>query len=155
MPVCVCCAKLLQLCQTLFDPTDHARLFCPWDSLGKNTTVGSHALLQVIFPTQGSNPRHLLMFSAWQVGSLPLLPPGKSRLNDYQFKIQNNYPCEKPGLEFCSPGHMQYEQGQKFTHRGGAIAVMFEKHIMHDMGVMSSQTIYLYLAFRTNVASQL
>ena len=28
----------------------------PWNSPGKNTGVGSHALLQGIFPTQGSNP---------------------------------------------------------------------------------------------------
>ena len=28
----------------------------PWNSLGKNTGVGSHSLLQGIFPTQGSNP---------------------------------------------------------------------------------------------------
>ena len=34
-------------------------LLCPWDSPGKNTGVGCHALLQGIFPTQGSNP-HLL-----------------------------------------------------------------------------------------------
>ena len=32
------------------------RLLCPWDSPGENTGVGSHALLQAIFPTQGSNP---------------------------------------------------------------------------------------------------
>ena len=32
------------------------RLLCPWDSPGKSTGVGSHALLQGIFPTQGSNP---------------------------------------------------------------------------------------------------
>ena len=34
----------------------HTRLLCPWDSLGKNTGLGCHALLQGIFPTQGSNP---------------------------------------------------------------------------------------------------
>ena len=28
----------------------------PWDSLGKNTGVGCHALLQGVFPTQGLNP---------------------------------------------------------------------------------------------------
>ena len=33
-----------------------ARLLCPWDSPGKNPGVGCHALLQGIFPTQGSNP---------------------------------------------------------------------------------------------------
>ena len=32
------------------------RLLCPWDSPGKNTGVGCHALFQGIFPTQGSNP---------------------------------------------------------------------------------------------------
>ena len=33
-----------------------ARLLCPWNSLGKNTGLGSHSLLQGIFPTQGLNP---------------------------------------------------------------------------------------------------
>ena len=32
------------------------RLLRPWDSLGKNTGVGCHFLLQEIFPTQGLNP---------------------------------------------------------------------------------------------------
>ena len=32
------------------------RLLSPWNSPGKNTGVGSHCLLQGIFPTQGSNP---------------------------------------------------------------------------------------------------
>ena len=45
-----------------------ARLLCPWDSLGKNTGVGHHALLQRIFLTLGSN-LHLLH---WQADSLPL-----------------------------------------------------------------------------------
>ena len=35
---------------------DLARLLCPWNSLSKNTGVGSHSLLQGIFPIQGSNP---------------------------------------------------------------------------------------------------
>ena len=45
-----------------------ARLLCLWDFPGKNPGVGGHFLLQGIFPTQGSNPRHL----HWQAGSLPL-----------------------------------------------------------------------------------
>ena len=32
------------------------RLLCPWNSPGKSAGVGSHSLLQRIFPTQGSNP---------------------------------------------------------------------------------------------------
>ena len=31
------------------------RLLCPWNFPGKSTGVGSHFLLQGIFPTQGSN----------------------------------------------------------------------------------------------------
>ena len=33
---------------------------CPWDSPGKNTGVGCHALLQEIFLTQGVAPISLL-----------------------------------------------------------------------------------------------
>ena len=32
-----------------------ARVLCPWDSPGKNTRVGCHALLRHIFLTQGLN----------------------------------------------------------------------------------------------------
>ena len=35
--------------------TTAARLLCSWDSSGKNTGVGSHSLLQWIFPAQESN----------------------------------------------------------------------------------------------------
>ena len=47
-----------QSCPTLCDPMDlkPTRLLCPWNSPGKNTGVGCHALLQEIFPIQGSNP---------------------------------------------------------------------------------------------------
>ena len=38
--------------------------------------MGCHALLQGIFPTQGSNPP-ILRLLRWQAGSLPLMPPGK------------------------------------------------------------------------------
>ena len=76
------CAKLLQWCLTLCDSVNcslPARLLCPWDTPGKNTGVGCHALLQGIFPTQGSN-LYLLGLLHWQVGSLPVAPLGKSRL---------------------------------------------------------------------------
>ena len=47
-------AKSLQSCPTLHDPMT-ARLLCPWDSPGKNTGVGCHALLQGSFLTQELN----------------------------------------------------------------------------------------------------
>ena len=42
--------------------------------------MGCHFLLQVIFQTQGSNPR-LLYLLHWQMGSLPLAPPRKPYRN--------------------------------------------------------------------------
>ena len=56
--------------------SDSLLLFYPWDSPGKNTKVGCHALLWGIFQTHGLN-LHLLHLLHWQVGSLPLAPPGK------------------------------------------------------------------------------
>ena len=41
-----------KLCQSLCDPYG-LQLLCAWNSLGKNTRVGYHSLLQGIFPTQG------------------------------------------------------------------------------------------------------
>ena len=67
----LCHPLLAQSCPILC-----ARLLCPWDSPGKNTGVGSHFLPQGIFLTQGLNPS-LLWLLHWQVGSLPLAPPGK------------------------------------------------------------------------------
>ena len=55
------------------------RLLCLRDSPGKNTGVGCRALLQGIFPTQGSNP-HLLCLLHRQAGSLPSVPPGKPHM---------------------------------------------------------------------------
>ena len=70
-------AKSLSYVQFFVTPwTVSARLFSPWDFPGKNTGAGCHALLQRIFPIQGSN-LHLLCPLNRQAGSLPLAPPGK------------------------------------------------------------------------------
>ena len=63
----------VQLFATLL--TVACQLHCPWDSPGKNTGVGCHALQGIVL-TQGSN-LHLLSFLHWQAGSLSLAPPGK------------------------------------------------------------------------------
>ena len=67
----------VQLFMTLW--TVRCQLLCPGDSLGKNTGVGCHPLLQGIFPTQGPNPCLLCLLHC-QAGSLPLMPPGKCNL---------------------------------------------------------------------------
>ena len=53
----LCLCLVTHLCLTLWDPLDWSLLgsCVRGDSAGKNTGVGSHALLQGIFPTQGLN----------------------------------------------------------------------------------------------------
>ena len=78
--MCACvCAKLIQSCLTLCNPMDGSQPVSSahGDSPGQNTGVGCYALLQGIFPTQGSN-QHLLRLLHWQAGSLPQLPTGKT-----------------------------------------------------------------------------
>ena len=72
------CTKSLQSCPTLCYAMGwgQLRLLPPWDSPGKNTGVGYHALLQGIFPIQGSN-LHLLHLQHQQVSSLPVPLPAK------------------------------------------------------------------------------
>ena len=85
--VCVC-AKWLQSCLTLRPHgLKPARLLCPWDSPGKNTGVGCHALLQGIFPTQESNPC-LLPLLHWLAGSLQLALPQKPQ-NHLWYQLKN------------------------------------------------------------------
>ena len=81
------------------------RLLYPWDSPGKNTGVGCHALLQGIFPTQGSNPGLL----HWQVGSLPLVPPGKPIKVTEMDKIENRKKKKKKTEGLAKPKNWFFE----------------------------------------------
>ena len=66
------------LCLNLCDPMDRSPPGPPVHGIlqEKYTGVGCHALLQGILPTQGLN-LHLSSLLHWQVGSLPLVPPGR------------------------------------------------------------------------------
>ena len=61
-------ASMLSCVQLFVTPMDakSTRLFCPWNSPGKNTGVGCHFLLQGIFPTQESN-LHLFYQQAYSL----------------------------------------------------------------------------------------
>ena len=55
--VCACVFSRLVMSDALWPHgLQPARLLCPWDFPGKNTGVGRHTLLEVIFLTQWSNP---------------------------------------------------------------------------------------------------
>ena len=61
------------------------RLLYIWDSLGKNTEAGCHALLQGIFPIQGLNPS--LLHCRWICYCLS--HQGMSLLTTVQYKIKS------------------------------------------------------------------
>ena len=102
--------KSLQLCPTLCDPMDCSP---PGSSVHgnspvKNTGVGCHALLQQIFPTQGSNQR-LLHLLHWETGSLPLAPPWKPTMSTWYFKKH---------LKFLVSGASAHCTGSDFRGNG-------------------------------------
>ena len=68
------------------------RLFCPWDSSGKDTGVGYQVLLQGIFLIQGLNCC-LLCLLYWQGASSPLASPGKPSVSMAIIKKSTNNKC--------------------------------------------------------------
>ena len=82
-------------------------LLCPWDSPGKNTGAGCHALLQGIFWTQGLN-LSLLHLLHQHADSLPTKSPGKQSHVPVATVLDNKYyrtfpsaqraPCDSTAL---------------------------------------------------------
>ena len=58
-PCAVLCSVASRVSNSVTRGQKLTRLFCPWDSPGKNIGMGYHALLQGIFLTHGLNPRLL------------------------------------------------------------------------------------------------
>ena len=98
-----CCVLCLvsQLCPTLCDPMDGSPPGSVHVSVDKNTGVGCHALLQGIFPIQGSNPG--LPHCRWILYSLS--HQGRPRILEwvaYPFPGEIPYPeikLESPALQ--------------------------------------------------------
>ena len=75
-------------------------LLCPWNSLGKNTGVGSHFLLQGIFSTQGLNLDLLhcrpILYHLSHQGS-PIYSKGSLSNLSFQWAIGNvHHNSERP-----------------------------------------------------------
>ena len=72
-----------------------AKFLCPWDSPGKNTGVGCHALLQGIFPIQGSNPGLLCLLHCRQFFTAE--PQMKSLVAQLCSTVCDPMDCSSPG----------------------------------------------------------
>ena len=72
-------------------------LYSLWNSLGQNTGVGSHSLLQGIFPTQGSNPGLLhcrqILYQLSHQGSPRIL-----EWVAYPFSSESSWPRNQTGV---------------------------------------------------------
>ena len=79
-------AKSLQSCPTLCDPRDGSptRLPRPWDSLGKNTGVGCHFLLQCI---KVKSEREVAQSCPTLSDPMDCSPPGSSVHGIFQARI--------------------------------------------------------------------
>ena len=90
-PACVCVLSHFSrvwLCVTLRTAVHQSMGFPRQENPG----VGCHALLQGIFPIQGWNLCLLKHLLHWQVGSLPLAPPGKPQDQPYSWANRCGYP---------------------------------------------------------------
>ena len=78
-------------------------LCSPWNSLGQNTGVGSHSLLQGIFPSQGSNPT--LPLCRWILYQLS--HKGSPRILEwaaYPFSSRSSQPRNRTGVPCIAGG---------------------------------------------------
>ena len=93
-----------QLCPTLCDPMDCSLpgSSVHEDSPGKNTGVGCHALLQGIFPTQGSNPGLLLCRQILYQLSYQISP-----IYVYMYIYQNHFAVHLKLTQFCKSTILQ------------------------------------------------
>ena len=113
--------SVAQLCPTLCDPMDCSSpgFSAHGDSPGKSTGVGCHALLQGIFPTQGSNPELLycgrILYHLSHQGSVHKTPiVFKTSELTYKGQLQTN-DCRQ-------------EENEKRTDRGRGSCLLADLH---------------------------
>ena len=127
--VCVC--LVTQLCPTLCNPIGYSPpgSLVHGNSPGKNTGVACHALLQGIFPTQGSNPR--LLHCRWILLSEPLGKPKNTGVHSLSL-LQQIFPTEELNHGVLHCRRFLYQ----LSHQGNVIS-----YLKHD----DSRENFIYL----------
>ena len=133
-----------QWCLTLCDPTDcnPPGSSVHGDSPGKNIGIGCHALLQGIFPTQGS-------CNAGDLGSIPGL--GKARwrghVNPLQYSCLENPHGQKSLVGYSPEGHKESDITERlstaqsiltYTNLTASFSVL-EPHPSHDISCLRAR----------------
>ena len=89
-------------------------LYSPWNSQGQNAGVGSHSLLQGIFPTQGSNPG--LLHYKWSLYQLSHQEsPRILEWVAYSFFRGSSWPRNWTGVS-CTAGRFFYTWATRKAH---------------------------------------
>ena len=88
-------------------------LYSPWNSPGQNTGVGSHSLLQGIFPTHGSNPG--LPYCRWVL--YQLRHQGSPRVGSLSL-LQGIFPTQESNRGFLHCRWILYQLSQQGSPRG-------------------------------------
>ena len=96
----------VQLFATLWTVAHQALL---WDSLGKNTGVGYHGLLQGIFLTQGLNPcllclLHCIFTSLWELANSTLAIPQNFPTPTYENQLETDWSYSQALLPLPTAG---------------------------------------------------
>jgi len=94
--------------------------------------VGGHALLQGVFPTQGSNPC-LLHLLHWQAGSLPLAPPRKPYIYLYLSNVKVKVAQSCPTL--CDPMDYTYSPWNSPSQNTGVGSLSLLQGIFPTQGL--------------------
>ena len=124
LTLCMCVCILVAQSDLILWPHGlwPARLFCPWNSPGKNTGVGSHSLLQGIFLTQGSNlgicvaGRFFTVWATREALTLCICICNYLCVNKYLFRaIHLNFPCIFPLLFYITQMLCYLMMGNKPT----------------------------------------
>ena len=90
-------------------------LYSPWNSLGQNTGLGSHSLLQAIFSTQGSNPG--LPHCRWILYQLSHNGKPKNTGMGSLSLLRSPWAATKaPALKLLKWGHIEPVLHNKKTH---------------------------------------
>ena len=124
---CAVLCLVTQSCLTLWDPMDCSPpgSSVHGDSPGKNTGVGCHALLQGIFPTQGSNPG--LLHCRWILSQLS--HQGSPRILEwvaYLFSSRSSQPRNRIRVS-CIAGRFFMNWAIRAAHRKTGLLQILQK----------------------------
>ena len=136
-----------------------ARLFCPWNSPGKNTGVGCHVLLQGLLLAQWSNP-HLLCLLHWQsfpsgsnskestcnVGDLGLIPgfvPWRKKQQPTPVFLPGESHGQRSLMEYSSWGCKESDRTEQLTLMLVTTSAAWEAPAIHIHVSFLPQTRYL------------